>query len=276
MRRFPVDIVKIDRSFVAGLGVDPAAEAIVAAVVNLSHALGLVVVGEGVETEQQLVMLRALGCDRAQGFLWSRALAAPQIRQWRPAEATVESTSVDVRSVLEERVGAWQTGTGRPFLLEGPAQLPTAQADWGAVKTVVDHLLDNAVAFSPADRPVVVSAGAGRRWVRFSVADFGIGMASDEVARCFEQFWQSEAGVARRPGRTGIGLSSVRSLVEAMGGRVAVKSATGKGSTFTVSLPRFGRGQAGPGRGVPAPGIGDPSMVREFMRQIGVPTRREP
>ncbi len=273
LRRFPVDIVKIDRSFVAGLGVDPAAEAIVAAVVNLAHALGLVVVGEGVETEQQLVMLRALGCDRAQGFLWSRPLPAEQVRQWRPAEATVESTSVDVRAVLEERVAAWQSGTGRAFLMEGPARLPTAQADWGALKTVVDHLLDNAVAFSPADRPVVVSAGAGRRWVRFSVADFGVGMSGEEVARCFEQFWQADVA-ARSRGGTGIGLSTVRSLVEAMGGKVAVKSATGKGSSFTVSVPRFGRGQNR--STVLAPGVGDPSMVREFMRQIGVPTRRDP
>ena len=266
--------MKIDRSFVAGLGVDPAAEAIVAAVVNLAHALGLVVVGEGVETEQQLVMLRALGCDRAQGYLWSRPLPAAQMRQWRPAVATVDSTSVDVRAVLEERVGSWQSGTGRAFLLEGPSQLPAAQADWGALKTVVDHLLDNAVAFSPADRPVVIRAGAGRRWVRFSVADYGLGMAGQEVARCFEQFWQSEAGARRKGGGTGIGLSSVRSLVEAMGGRVSVKSATGRGSTFTVSLPRSGRAQTRPS--MLAPGIGDPSMVREFMRQIGVPTRRGP
>ena len=275
LRRFPVDIVKIDRSFVAGLGVDPAAEAIVAAVVNLAHALGLVVVGEGVETQEQLVMLRALGCDRAQGFLWSRPLAAADVRRWRPAEATVASTSVDLRAVLEERVETVESVTARPFMLEIPAQLPHVHADWGALKTVVDNLLANAVTYSPADRPVVVSASCGRRWVRFSVADFGIGMSGEEVARCFEQFWQSESGAPYRKGGTGIGLSSVRSLVDAMGGRVGVKSAVGKGSTFTVSLPRFGRGAARVGQTVPTPGIGEQSMVKEFMRQIGVPTRRD-
>ena len=276
LRRFPVDTVKIDRSFVSGLGTDPAAEAIVAAVVNLAHAIGLVVVAEGVETEQQLVLVRALGCDRAQGFFWSRPLDAPHIRRWRPAGATVASTPVDVGSVLAERVEEVKATSGRAFVLEIPLHLANAQADWGALRTVVDHLLGNAVTYSPADRPVMVSATAGRRWVRFSVADFGIGMTSQEVARCFEQFWQSEAGAAFRKGGTGIGLSSVRSLVEAMGGRVTVRSAAGKGSTFTVSLPRFGRGAGRVGQIVPTPGVGEQSMVREFMRQIGVPTRREP
>jgi diguanylate cyclase (GGDEF)-like protein/PAS domain S-box-containing protein len=68
LRRFPVDEVKIDRSFVARLGTDPADAAIVAAVVSLGHALGVSVVGEGVETEAQLDELRDLGADAAQGF----------------------------------------------------------------------------------------------------------------------------------------------------------------------------------------------------------------
>jgi diguanylate cyclase (GGDEF)-like protein/PAS domain S-box-containing protein len=71
LRRFPVDEVKIDRSFVARLGTDPADAAIVAAVVSLGHALGISVVGEGVETEAQLDELRDLGCDAAQGFLFA-------------------------------------------------------------------------------------------------------------------------------------------------------------------------------------------------------------
>jgi diguanylate cyclase (GGDEF)-like protein len=71
LRRFPVDEVKIDRSFVARLGTDPADAAIVAAVVSLGHALGVSVVGEGVETEAQLDELRDLGADAAQGFYFA-------------------------------------------------------------------------------------------------------------------------------------------------------------------------------------------------------------
>ncbi|MGZ6976523.1 MAG: putative bifunctional diguanylate cyclase/phosphodiesterase, partial [Acidimicrobiia bacterium] len=71
LRRFPVDSVKVDRSFVDGLGTESEDSAIVAAVVGLGHALGLSVVAEGVETELQLAELGALGCDRAQGFFFS-------------------------------------------------------------------------------------------------------------------------------------------------------------------------------------------------------------
>ncbi|MGZ6908793.1 MAG: PAS domain S-box protein [Acidimicrobiia bacterium] len=71
LKRFPVDSVKVDRSFVDGLGTDSEDSAIVTAVVSLGHALGLAVVAEGVETSAQLQELLALGCDRAQGYWFS-------------------------------------------------------------------------------------------------------------------------------------------------------------------------------------------------------------
>jgi diguanylate cyclase (GGDEF)-like protein/PAS domain S-box-containing protein len=74
LRRFPVDILKIDQSFIQSIGVDGDADAIVESLINLGHTLGLDVVAEGVETEAQLAALRALGCDFAQGFLIARAL----------------------------------------------------------------------------------------------------------------------------------------------------------------------------------------------------------
>jgi diguanylate cyclase (GGDEF)-like protein len=74
LRRFPFDELKVDQSFIAGLGRSAADDAIVAATIDMAHALGMIVAAEGVETEQQLVRLRELGCDRAQGYL----LAVPQ------------------------------------------------------------------------------------------------------------------------------------------------------------------------------------------------------
>jgi diguanylate cyclase (GGDEF)-like protein len=78
LRRLPIEIVKIDREFVAGLGVDPDANAIVTAIVALAEALGLLVTAEGVETEQQLEQLRALGCAYVQGFLLGRPQPAAE------------------------------------------------------------------------------------------------------------------------------------------------------------------------------------------------------
>jgi len=70
LRQLPLDFLKIDKSFVDELG-RPGEEAIVAAVIDLGHALNLTIVAEGVETAAQLRVLEALGCDRAQGFLFA-------------------------------------------------------------------------------------------------------------------------------------------------------------------------------------------------------------
>ena len=74
LKRFPVDTLKIDKSFVEGLGTDPLDLPIVQAVMSLGHTLGLDVVAEGVETPLQETTLKALGCERAQGFLYARPL----------------------------------------------------------------------------------------------------------------------------------------------------------------------------------------------------------
>ena len=80
MRDFEVDRIKIDRSFVQGLGQTLDAEAIVTAVVTLGHAMGLQVTAEGVETSDQEDFLRSAGCNVLQGFLFSRAVPAHQLR----------------------------------------------------------------------------------------------------------------------------------------------------------------------------------------------------
>ncbi len=82
LRRFPVDQLKIDRSFVAGLGQDAQDTAIVTSVIGLAHALGLEAVGEGVETMEQLERLTVLGCDLAQGFNWRRPTSFKDVDAW--------------------------------------------------------------------------------------------------------------------------------------------------------------------------------------------------
>jgi EAL domain-containing protein (putative c-di-GMP-specific phosphodiesterase class I) len=72
LKTLPVDSLKIDRSFVCGLGSDPEDAAIVSAVVHLGHALGLTVTAEGIETARQLSELRSLGCDLGQGFYFAK------------------------------------------------------------------------------------------------------------------------------------------------------------------------------------------------------------
>jgi diguanylate cyclase (GGDEF)-like protein len=79
LNRFPVDIVKIDRSFVTDLAGDTSSHAIVSAVIDLSHALGMTVTAEGVETAEQHRELVALGCDTCQGYHFARPMSAGEL-----------------------------------------------------------------------------------------------------------------------------------------------------------------------------------------------------
>jgi EAL domain-containing protein (putative c-di-GMP-specific phosphodiesterase class I) len=85
LERFPVDALKIDRSFVSRLGADPADSAIVAAVMALGHALGLAVIAEGVETREQLQILADLGCDSAQGYLFAKPIPPSELSAFAAA-----------------------------------------------------------------------------------------------------------------------------------------------------------------------------------------------
>jgi diguanylate cyclase (GGDEF)-like protein/PAS domain S-box-containing protein len=82
LQRFPVDELKIDQSFVNGLGTETSDGAIVSGIISLAHTLGLDVVAEGIETPLQLQRVRELGCERAQGFLIARPQNAATLQLW--------------------------------------------------------------------------------------------------------------------------------------------------------------------------------------------------
>ena len=79
LRRFRLDSLKIDKSFVREILVEPDDATIVRTVIGMAHSLGLDVCAEGVETREQLAFLRAEGCDRVQGFLYGRPMAAEDV-----------------------------------------------------------------------------------------------------------------------------------------------------------------------------------------------------
>jgi EAL domain-containing protein (putative c-di-GMP-specific phosphodiesterase class I) len=81
----PLDALKIDRAFIANMTQSMEAMAIVSAIVNLAKALGIFVVAEGVETEEQASRLYVLGCDEAQGYLFSRPMSAEAVAKLLPA-----------------------------------------------------------------------------------------------------------------------------------------------------------------------------------------------
>jgi diguanylate cyclase (GGDEF)-like protein len=82
LKRLPVTALKIDRTFVDGLGMDSSDLSIVDAIANLARSLNLDVIAEGVETREQLEILHTLGANMGQGYLWSRAMPADEIVGW--------------------------------------------------------------------------------------------------------------------------------------------------------------------------------------------------
>lgn len=137
LRRLPVDILKIDRSFVSGLGRNPEDAAIVETVVALANAFGLQTVAEGVETLQQLELLAKLGCQQAQGFNWrppgppeemtSWILDGTPRRQLRRSRVLVVDDSLGIRAALRvalETDGRFEVAGEAA---DGPAALREAQ-----------------------------------------------------------------------------------------------------------------------------------------------------
>jgi PAS domain S-box-containing protein len=143
---------------------------------------------------------------------------------------------VDVPALLAERVDSIAAATGRQVGLLVDGEVPRALADPDALTTIADHLLDNAIKYSPSGDAVVVSVTAPGDIVEIRVTDLGVGMDPEQIERCFEKFWQAESTEIRRFGGTGIGLYIVRSMVEAMAGSITVESTLGSGTTFCVTL----------------------------------------
>jgi len=122
------------------------------------------------------------------------------------------------------------------------AELPPAgvrfEGDARALEHVLSNLVDNAVKYCPAGARILVRASEEGDRARLVVSDTGPGIPAEHLARIFERFYRVDAGRSRELGGTGLGLSIVKHMVEAMRGEVSVESEVGRGSTFTVSLPR--------------------------------------
>ena len=126
----------------------------------------------------------------------------------------------------------------------GP-DVPNVCLDEGRLKQILFNLLSNAVKFSPQGGPVGITvtpvtkerSPIGVEAVRIDVADHGIGIATDDLQRIFDEFYQTEDGRRASRGGTGLGLSLTRNFVELHHGRIEVQSAPGRGSCFTLYLP---------------------------------------
>jgi PAS domain S-box-containing protein len=151
----------------------------------------------------------------------------------------LEREPYDLGTLVSETVEAFQPlMAGRHNALEVAVEpsLPMLVGDPGKVRQCLLNLLSNAHKFTEHGR-VDVSVTLEGAMAHVTVADTGIGMTPEQLARLFQEFVQADASTTRRYGGTGLGLALTRRLCRLMGGDVTVDSSLGKGTTFTLRLP---------------------------------------
>ena len=150
----------------------------------------------------------------------------------------IEKKPCDIRAQITASVHAYQREfRQRRIELDWPEQLPEKFLfDPYKIEQVMENLLSNAVKFSPADRPIRVSASLGEQEITIHVRDEGIGIAAKDLSRVFDKFYRADSSDTAVPGM-GLGMGIAKGIVEAHGGHMEIQSTPGQGTTVSFSLP---------------------------------------
>jgi len=205
------------------------------------HLLAEQTVGPLNEKQLDLVTAAREECDRLQTIV-DDLLDLARIRSGR---LELHPRPVSTALLLEQarqaaRDGADQRHVPVDVEIEPGAEVVTADPD--RIDLALSNLLTNAVRHGPPGRPVLVRASRGDGGVRIEVRDDGPGIAAEYQPRLFEKFYRVPGS---EPGGAGLGLSIVRDVVEAHGGKVGVKSVPGAGAVFWIELPDSQAGVGG-------------------------------
>jgi signal transduction histidine kinase len=147
---------------------------------------------------------------------------------------------LDTSRWLRSLVSDFEAGIvteGMKVETEIPEGLPSISADSEALGSAVHNLLDNAVKYSPGARTVWLDAESVGGEVRIVVRDRGVGISELDRKHIFDRFYRTDGEISRRIKGAGLGLSLVRHIVRAHGGRVEFESQEGEGSTFSIRIP---------------------------------------
>lgn len=173
-------------------------------------------------------------------LLYEQIMDLLQLAKVESGQAMLDITRIPVGEVCEEVARLRQAeAMARSIRLElKPAvEEVFAQADWEALRTIIDNLMSNAIRYTPEGGSVTVTWGKEANEVFVAVADTGIGIAPEHQPRIFERFYRVDKARSRELGGTGLGLSIVKHLVQVLGGSVRLTSKVGKGSTFQIRVP---------------------------------------
>jgi len=148
----------------------------------------------------------------------------------------------DIGPEITSSVKVFETSaenTGYHVELDIHPALPKVNIDSDAMSQVLLNLLDNAMKYSPDHKTIQVRVFPEGPDVIIEVTDHGIGIEADKLDKIFKKFYRGEDELTRQTKGTGIGLAIVKHIVQAHGGTIQVKSRRGKGSVFSVALPKY-------------------------------------
>ena len=151
-----------------------------------------------------------------------------------------EFVETDVAQLVTERVEDFKKeefSKGLKIQAQISENIPCIGIDKEALSQVLNNLLDNAVKFSPDRKDITVNVRKDNTNVFIEVKDRGIGIPPHELNKIFDKFYQGRSTLRQSVKGTGLGLALVKHTVKAHGGRIAVNSQIGEGSTFYISLP---------------------------------------
>ena len=153
--------------------------------------------------------------------------------------ATLKKRCIDFAALVRGVVTNFDSSPIRRIHLKGLTQPVAIEGDSRQLKKVLYNLLSNAFKFSdPQEGQVWIRLASKDQSIELEVEDNGIGIPRDQVGRIFDRFTQVEGGATRRYEGSGIGLALVKEIVALHGGTIAVESDLGRGSIFTITLPR--------------------------------------
>jgi adenylate cyclase len=149
---------------------------------------------------------------------------------------------VSVIQDVAKTIESMAAKNGNRLVIDCPADLGRIHADQTRLRQSLLNLASNANKFTEKGSVTIDAREEqenGRDWITLTVTDTGIGMTAEHMGKLFQEFSQASSATASKYGGTGLGLAISKRFCQMMGGDITVESAPGRGSTFTIRLPRI-------------------------------------
>ena len=207
----------------------------------IKQLLGLVVDGYigSLEPHQLEVVQKAYECNERQLSIVRGLL---KVAQLDAGKVVLKKINMDVsglvRNMADEFAGTFNERSQRCFLELDPAADCCANVDYDNFRMALENIIDNASKYTPAGGEVRLAVSAAEETVRVEVADTGVGIAPWHMDRLFERFSRIPNELPNPVAGSGLGLYWANKVVQLHGGTIEVGSVPGRGTTFTISLPK--------------------------------------